>query len=181
MNEVFKPTKYEGYEVSNLGNVRRVGRGRGFRAGRNLSPNRSSRGYPQVRMTINGVKIVRSVHTLVAEAFLGARPKGSHVRHLDGNKTNNGLNNLAYGTPKENAEDSVRLGVLVRGNSHWSSKINQDQAADCIRRLNSGESPTRISAETGVGRNTVYKIKYGESWAWLRSANERFERRAYGA
>jgi hypothetical protein len=52
------------------------------------------------------------VHTLVAQAFLGPRPVGQEVRHLDGNSINNTLGNLAYGTHAENREDAIRHGTV---------------------------------------------------------------------
>jgi hypothetical protein len=51
------------------------------------------------------------VHHLVLRAFVGERPvtiERGEIRHLDGNKTNNVLANLCYGTIKENADDRKR-------------------------------------------------------------------------
>jgi hypothetical protein len=42
------------------------------------------------------------VHSLIALAFLGKRPQGYDVMHIDGTRTNNKLNNLKYGTRSEN-------------------------------------------------------------------------------
>lgn len=50
------------------------------------------------------------VHILVAGAFHGPCPEGMQVRHLDHDKSNNHKDNLAYGTPSENAQDRVRAG-----------------------------------------------------------------------
>jgi hypothetical protein len=48
------------------------------------------------------------VHHLVLRAFVGPCPAGMQTRHLDGNPANNRLDNLCWGTPKENAEDCAR-------------------------------------------------------------------------
>lgn len=53
----------------------------------------------------------RRVYELIAAAFLGPRPPGMHVRHADGSKDNNALENLCYGTPKDNQQDSMRHGT----------------------------------------------------------------------
>ena len=46
------------------------------------------------------------VHVLVLSTFVGPRPDGMEVRHLDGNSLNNSLENLAWGTHKENTQDA---------------------------------------------------------------------------
>ena len=52
------------------------------------------------------------VHHLVLLAFVGERPEagGEHIRHLDGNRTNNHLTNLKYGTALENVHDTMSHG-----------------------------------------------------------------------
>jgi predicted transcriptional regulator len=51
------------------------------------------------------------VHRAVLTAFRGPYPgKGFEARHLDGNKQNNRLGNLAWGTRRENADDRIRHG-----------------------------------------------------------------------
>lgn len=53
----------------------------------------------------------RYIHRLVLQAFVGPCPDGSECRHLDGNPRNNRLENLCWGTRKENTADSVRHGT----------------------------------------------------------------------
>lgn len=55
----------------------------------------------------------RFVHRLVAAAFLGPRLEDMQVRHGDGDRTNNNLMNLCYGTPADNAQDSVAMGTHI--------------------------------------------------------------------
>jgi hypothetical protein len=95
------------YEASNLGRVRSL-RG-GHRWGRVLKPHirTTSGGYPQVSLGLNGTTCV---HVCVAGAFLGPRPPGHQVRHLDGDPLNNRVENLAWGTPSENQHDKIQHG-----------------------------------------------------------------------
>ncbi|WP_341258234.1 NUMOD4 motif-containing HNH endonuclease [Gordonia malaquae] len=108
------------HEVSNFGNVRSRTRQIGNRIvqGRELSVTVSTtRGYPQVSMTIeSGKRVTREVHPLVAAAFIGPRPEGSEVCHNDGDRTNNVPGNLRYDTPRENALDVIRHGRNVNVN-----------------------------------------------------------------
>ena len=70
-----------------------------------------SGGYPRVNLLRDGKQYHRKVHVLVALTWIGARPTGMQVRHLDGDSTNNRLDNLTYGTPSENIADSVTHGT----------------------------------------------------------------------
>jgi HNH endonuclease/NUMOD4 motif len=96
------------YSVSNLGRVRSTRRGEE----QILTGGYTGAGYRKVAMTgDDGHRYGRKVHHLVAEAFLGPRPPGAHVRHLDDVKTNNAASNLAYGSKSDNTLDAVRNGL----------------------------------------------------------------------
>ena len=110
---------YEGmYQVSNLGQVRSIGRtvtrsdGQVHRyKGNILRTPLNQRGYQVVNLCIHGKCQIRTVHSLIAETFIGTRPEGMEVCHSDGNKTNNRVDNLRYGTSSENKLDNVRHGT----------------------------------------------------------------------
>jgi hypothetical protein len=70
----------------------------------------SPKGYLDLWLGAPSSRTVR-IHQLVLLAFVGPKPPGMQTRHLDGDKTNNRLTNLVYGTPSENQRDNVRLGV----------------------------------------------------------------------
>lgn len=101
---------YEGrYEVSDRGRVRSL-----LRRGRVLAQSEHRTGmYWQVGLLAQGAKSgsARLVHHLVAAAFLGPRPPGAVVRHLNGDSRDNRPSNLAYGTPAENIADSIAHGT----------------------------------------------------------------------
>ena len=75
----------------------------------------TAKGYCRVHLQINGETKSKSVHSLVAEVFIGPRPKGLQIRHLDGYKANNRSGNLVYGTAKENEADKVLHGTKATG------------------------------------------------------------------
>ena len=50
------------------------------------------------------------VQHIVALAFLGERPERMDVRHIDGDKLNNKVDNLNYGTRSENNYDITEHG-----------------------------------------------------------------------
>lgn len=120
-NEEWRPIPgYEGYySVSNLGHVRSEPRvidrpgpkGVLTVRGRILKQVPHYRDqYMMVSLNRDNIRRAFFVHRLVMLGFVGARPEGQEVRHLDCDKRNNTLDNLCYGTPTENAQDSIRMG-----------------------------------------------------------------------
>ena len=76
VTEQWRPVpSFPAYEVSDEGNVRR--------GGRQLRRHTGKNNYWYVQLWKNGTAKYRTVHSIVAEAFLGPRPKGAHVSHLD--------------------------------------------------------------------------------------------------
>jgi hypothetical protein len=98
------------YEVSSFGRVWSCPVGTP-RTGRILRPAINPGGYPSVRLSRRGVHKTQPVHILVAAAFHGPRPEKAQIRHLDGQPTNNCVDNLRYGTASENVQDSLRHGT----------------------------------------------------------------------
>ena len=123
---------YEGYyQVSVFGNVRSVDRRvvheTGFvqnRRGKilNLVP-LGTDGYLCVRLSKDGHAVTRKVHQLVLEAFVGPRPPGYEARHLDGNNMDNRAPKLAWGTPKQNVQDT-----LCHGHHRWQRAISKESS-----------------------------------------------------
>jgi hypothetical protein len=99
------------YEVSDLGRVRRIrvaAATRPYRV-RRLSLAPSAR-YLHVSLWKSSKAVVRTVHTLVAEAFLGPVPAGHQVHHRNGVSTDNRSGNLEYVTGSYNVADSFQRG-----------------------------------------------------------------------
>lgn len=100
---------HPGYEVSDQGRVLSRRRHRGSTVPRLLTASVDSVGYPSVALRGENHLRIR-VHRLVLATFVGPLPKGMVTRHLNGNREDNRLENLAYGTFAENYEDSLRHG-----------------------------------------------------------------------
>lgn len=108
MNEVWIDVAgYEGlYQVSNKGRVLSL-----TREGLILSPATSPAGYLRVSLHKQGKGKSVSIHRLVIENFVGPQPFEKAVtRHLDGNPANNSVENLKWGTQKENCADRIHHG-----------------------------------------------------------------------
>ena len=111
------------YEVSDHGRVRCLPR-KWVPKARILKVVHSPGKYPQVGL-FNRPKrtLTRMVHQLVAEAFIGPCPDGMEICHLDGDRSNNRLDNLRYDTRKNNHADKWKHGTMARGELCGHSKL----------------------------------------------------------
>lgn len=109
---------YEGcYSISNHGRCRSeertVPKSNGqtqFVPGRILKPAPDHRGYLRVNLFTNNIGATCYNHQMVIAAFIGPRPEGLVVRHLNGDQVDNRLENLAYGTAVDNMQDMRKHG-----------------------------------------------------------------------
>lgn len=159
MTEEWRPVPgYEGYyEVSNYGQVRRTGRAKGAKVGRTLKQYLNSTGYWRVKLYNGRFRDAYLVHRVVASAFLGAPEGVAQVDHIDGDRTNNRLDNLRWVTAAENqAYMALRVQLpksrLTRG------------AIRAIRANPEGISQERLAVRFDTDQAMVSKIQRGVSW-----------------
>ena len=108
--EIWK--EIEGFDgkllVSNRGRIKSE-----LRNGTILKSQVDAKGYHRVRVTVNRVKRTLKVHREVAKAFI-PNPRGlPQVNHIDGNKSNNSVDNLEWVTPSENTRHAVGTGLFL--------------------------------------------------------------------
>lgn len=166
MTEWKKVSDFEDYEVSSDGRVRRATKGQGTVQWQEIKRHtQTSNGYPNVRLRKNGKTHTVSVHTLVASAFLGPRPDGLQIRHLDGDRMNASSVNLCYGTAHENAADKIRHGKsFFTGTSNPKSKLSIGQVKEIRELRSAGTDVNTICLRYGLARSTVYRIANGTYW-----------------
>ena len=93
---------YINYQVSNVGRVRNS------KTGRILKPNLASNGYFTVGLSKNGGVKTHAIHQLVAKEFLRNPNDKPCIDHIDGNKTNNSLDNLRLCSYSQNNRNSSK-------------------------------------------------------------------------
>lgn len=122
-------------------------------------------GYRQVMLTINGKVFGRTVHRLVAAAFIRPMAQGDVVNHLDGVKTNNHISNLEITDRAGNTEHAVTHGLIRSGIRHGMAKLTDTDVEEIRRRFASGDSGQSIADDFGINRNYAYQIKRNEERA----------------
>lgn len=148
------------YTVSNRGVVRGP---RGI-----LKPQIDRYGYRRVWIKReDGKRQFVCVHALVLAAFVGPRPPKAEGRHLDGDKANNGLANLSYGTPRENRQDSIRHGTIAYGERHGSAKLDDEAVAAIRLAASAGAKKRHLAKQYGVDPNTIRRALSGDNWKHL--------------
>lgn len=95
------------------------------------------------------------VHRLIAIAFLGQPEARQEVRHLDGDPSNNRVDNLKWGTRSENIRDSVRHGTHVWANKTHCPQGHAYDAPNTYIRSNGG----RMCRECLRQRCAEYRAK----------------------
>ena len=108
MEEIWRDIEgFEGlYQVSNFGRIKRV------TTGKILKGDKNNDGYLRVKLYKNNTKSNKSIHRLVAEAFIPNPENKPQVNHINEDKTNNSLDNsldnLEWMTAKENINHGTR-------------------------------------------------------------------------
>lgn len=162
---------YDGYEISNTGVVRSFKR----KSIKNLKPLKLPTGYLCVDLCKDTPVVTKPhlIHRLVAIHFLDNPYNKTQVNHIDGDKSNNNVNNLEWCTAKENMHHSFKSGLNrltgTIGASNGRSKLNDDIVRSI---LNDPNGPSHISRKYSISPSTVCDIRAGRSWTHITKLNK---------
>ena len=141
-----------------------VGRNRQWSKARRITPVMHKHGYYRAVLSHDGRARHLFVHKLVLETFAGPCPDGMQCRHLDGNKTNNHKDNLAWGTPLENSCDKILHGTSHRGEKCGKSKLKDADVLAIRARAKNGERHADIAKDFPVHKDVISRIVRRETW-----------------
>jgi len=150
------------FSVSRFGDVR-------GKRGRLRKVSENGRGYRHFGAFRNGKYTHVRVGALVAEAFIGPKPPGKFVTHLNGIKHDDRASNLAYVTKSQAQKMSFKRNPwrVCRGSTHPCSKLTEEQVRWIIENHKKGSSEFGIqplARRFGVANYTIRKIINGQSW-----------------
>lgn len=156
MEEIWKDIEgFEGlYQVSNFGRIKRV------TTGRILKGDKNNDGYLRVKLYKNNTKSNKSIHRLVAEAFIPNPENKPQVNHVNEDKTNNSLDNLEWMTAKENINHGTR-------NKRVSKAISKSNSIPIIAtNIKNGESTefygiSECGRQLGLHQQNISKVLAG--------------------
>lgn len=108
----------------------------------------------------DGIRQTRIIAQLVAQAFLGPRPKGCGVGHKH-DLADDSVENLFYGTPTEISRRRAERGT-------HGLKLTEAQVQTIREEHKNGVSATDLASMLGVHPTTIRQIIRGTRWSDLR-------------
>lgn len=146
------------------------GRVKGVRKINRLRKN--NRGYCLFSFWCCGNKTA-TVHSMVARAFIGPRPAGMTINHIDGCKTNNRAVNLEYLSGTDNIRHAIAAGLKPAkpvpphkaGETNGQSKLSEATVLAARVALRAGAiSRKAIRARTGISASALHNAIAGKTW-----------------
>lgn len=112
----------------------------------------------------NGMK-KHYIHLLVLNVFRGRKPNGYESRHLDGNNQNNHINNLEWGTRRQNINDKWKHGTMPIPHKSKFTKLKPEDIPIIRELYQQGYSYCKIGRLFGTSHTTIKKIICGQRWS----------------
>jgi len=147
------------YQVSDMGNVRSLDRrvkgpygSTRLAKGVALQSSPSQHGYP----VVNIGRRPQFVHALVAQAFIGDRPKKFDVCHINGDRLDNRLSNLVYASRSDNNRHIT---------DHGRRKLQSDQVLEIRSKTWRHGEKAELERSLGIAHGTIGHILRGRLYA----------------
>ena len=162
------------YDVSDRGRVRSLYMGKKRLEQPRIKKGQISKsGYERVVLSDRGKVKGWGVHRLVLTAFTRPQPQSIDCRHLDGNRRQNTLANLAWGTRSENVADTRRHGTIAMGSSNGATTLTEYDVICIKTELKNNELTQSALAERyGVCQQTISNISRRRTWSHVPPATE---------
>ena len=109
--------------------------------------------------------VAKTVHRLVLFTFVGSPPTSKHEGcHSGGNQKNNCIENLRWGTRKENVADTIKHGTWARGARHHLSKLTPEIVRQLRSRPYERGFQKEMAKRLGVSQPTLSAAMSNKTW-----------------
>ena len=143
---------------------------------RKLKPRKSKNGYYNVLLYKDNKGYSKSIHRLVAEAFIPNLYNLPQVNHIDGNKLNNCVDNLEWCDNSYNIRHAIRNGLIDTGrllnstqkmsNKNKKSVLQFDLEGNFIAEYDSAKEAAKSCGLTNISACCIGKYKTAGGFLW---------------
>lgn len=128
-----------------------------------LSPKRNWDGYLRIQLWEHNHCKYISIHRLVAEEFIPNPTNKPFVNHIDGDKTNNSVDNLEWCTQQENIRHAWDTGL---SRPHFNSKLSKAvwQCDSSGNKIKMFPSTMEVERQLGIKHSNIsYACKHNST------------------
>ena len=148
----------DGYDVSTEGHIRNS------KTKRSLKEFVGKDGY--LRTQFDGKS--RLVHRVIAEAFIDNPERLPEVNHLDGNKSNNSIDNLEWCNRNDNLKHAYANNLRsAKGVNNARCKLTEADVVYIKKHYIKGDKnfgALALSKKFGVAHQTICAVTSGQNW-----------------
>lgn len=136
-----------------------------------IKPTQNPNGYMKYTFCLNGNKQQQLIHQVIALHFLPNPYGHKQVNHIDGDKTNNALNNLEWVSRKDNIQHSLKIGLR-------KGYMSAEDKETYLKRVLAGEQVKDIALTIQRRPETLHKmlretaVRLGLSDKWKKQMQE---------
>ena len=164
LNIMIEQIPSDAKQITSLPNTFITRDGRIWRNGKPKKVYVGLNGYKTCTFSINNKSNPKTVHRLLLETFVGPCPEKHEALHINGNRLDNRLENLRWGTRKENVADAIKHGTATIGTKNSQSKFNKEDLNEIMKMKSQRMTAQQIADRFNVSKTTVYRVYSGQTY-----------------
>ena len=150
------------YEISSKGRIRR------YDNKKILKTQTNGFGYECITLHVNGKKHTKTIHRLVAKAFVdNPDPENfKEINHKSGIKLENDMDNLEWTDRSGNIRHALDTGLKIplKGEKHPNHKHSEEFIREVCELMEEGNTNKDIREKIGMKSDAISSIRTGKSW-----------------
>ena len=108
---------------------------------------------------------LESIHRLVGKLFIHNPHNKNEINHIDGDKTNNKVENLEWVSPRENIQHKIhQLGKEHRGSKNGMAKLTLEEAEKIKLLYQAGYSQNKLGEMFSISQGKISNVVNGKSY-----------------